>query len=450
MKRFTLKQSWTSNSAHKRSHMSEFRYDWFSDRWVIFAPQRSHRPDEFANQWESLLPGSDCPFCTGNESETPVPVLMLPTLEPNRTPTTEASRRERNCEATERKTGRGNRRTVNTIPTPSWKVRVVPNKYPALKPLPDDLHVAGLSPQLSFMSATALEVPALDIPAPSPTSNASKNSDRASAPPCEENCLSMGYKSHCDFVDCSKELFQSGNFHGSHEVFVECGEHKTSLTQLPLDHVQLVLQSYAERLRYWRTLNGFQYGVVFKNSGAAAGATLSHLHSQLMVTSFLPTEIQRLVERWQSYSQKYAICPVCNLIEREIADGSRLVWESDHFVAICPYASRSPYFVSIFPKKHAPQFEMEMDEHRAELASYLLRTIKGLENALTGASYNYVIHTAPFGLLEPNGFHWRIDLFPRLGKFAGFEWASGSQINAILPEEAARTLRLYFATSSLP
>lgn len=421
--------------------MSEFRYDWFSDRWVIFAPQRSHRPDEFSACTELSLTSSDCPFCTGNESETPVPVLMLPTLDAKRTTGEENQRKERSKESSSRSSTA--RRHVNSLSAPSWKVRVVPNKYPALKPLPDDLHESGLSSQLSMLSTATLDsIPSSRGLGNAPLDSTGANETQATTP----LDLANNYPSD---VSQSTELFHSGNFHGAHEVFVECGEHKTSLTDLPTDHVQLILQSYAARLRHWRALKIFQYGVVFKNSGAAAGATLSHLHSQLMVTSFLPTEIQRLRGRWLDFAGRYGACPVCNMIQRELADASRLVWESDNFVAICPYASRSPYFVSIFPKQHQSTFESSIDAVETELASYLLRTIKALESALSNASYNYVIHTSPFASDNESDFHWRIDLFPRLGKLAGFEWASGSQINSILPEEAARTLRLYFATSPL-
>jgi UDPglucose--hexose-1-phosphate uridylyltransferase len=163
----------------------------------------------------------------------------------------------------------------------------------------------------------------------------------------------------------------------------------------------------------------------------------------------MPTEIQRLGERWQNFGQRHGICPICSMIDREIADGSRIVWESEQLVAICPYASRCPYSLSIFPKNHQSQFESDHHSWSDELATHLLRTLKAMENAMPSVSYNYVIHTSPFREGIGDLFHWRIDLFPRLGKMAGFEWGSGSHINSVLPEEAARTFRLYFATSEI-
>jgi UDPglucose--hexose-1-phosphate uridylyltransferase len=376
---------------------------------------------------------------------------MLPTLDPKKSNGEEFRRKERSKENGTTRSGNSGRRHVAAISTPSWKVRVVPNKYPALKPLPDDVLIAGVNLQSSCLLTATLE----ETDAPQNLKNLQLNDNvtktgNSHTRPTEAYApISAAAKCVEPGISPANDLFLSGNFHGAHEVFVECGEHKTSLTQLPSDHVQLVLQSYATRLRHWRSMNSFRYGVVFKNSGAAAGATLSHLHSQLMVTSFLPREILGLQNRWQEYSLKHQSCPVCDLLQRELVDGSRLVWESENFVALTPYASRSPYFISIFPRQHQTTFEARLELYQAELASHLLRTIKALENALSNASYNYVIHTSPFTDENVNRYHWRIDLFPRLGKLAGFEWASGSHINSILPEEAARTLRLYFATSSL-
>jgi len=446
--------------------MSEFRYDWFSDRWVIFAPQRSHRPDEFANQAEEAARHTDCPFCMGNESETPVAVLMLPrtnSLAEESLPRRVGSASARN-ELRPKSSGRrgGSNRQANAAwanqnwsanswdnenwLSSGWKVRVVPNKYPALKGDVSSLAGVGLSPELMWEK----------LPGEVDASKRFRESISDGPLPREPN----GQQANCTQLEnrdgvnsssssLSPELFQSADFHGAHEVFIECGEHKTTLTQLSVEHVQLILQSYAERLNFWRDTPGLRYGVIFKNSGAAAGATLSHVHSQLMATSFLPTEIRHLCDRWLTFQEKHHSCPVCDLMERELADSSRVVWESEHFVAICPFASRAPYFVSIYPKTHQPRFETLSVESRDELAYYLQKTLKTLENALTGACYNYVIHTAPFAHAIEHAHHWRLDLFPRLGKLAGFEWGSGSQINAILPEEAARTLRLYFATASV-
>lgn len=421
--------------------MSQFRYDWFSDRWVIFAPHRSHRPDEYSSLHETCLPHHDCPFCTGNEAETPLAVLILPVQPTGTKPQTDASVQARDQDWKIARPKASSRRSSRITP-PNWKVRVVPNKFPALKACETELFAAGIPAEISYASSQGRG-----------TSKKHPRNDSNSLQ-SELGNMAIGlqtdpFRSHSKETVPPGELYQSGDFYGAHEVFIECGDHLNSLTQLSTDHIRLILEAYQQRLRYHRKQAGLRYGVVFKNSGSAAGATLSHLHSQLIATSFMPTEIQRLGERWQNFGQRHGICPICSMIDREVADGGRIVWESEQLVAICPYASRCPYSLSIFPKNHQSQFESDQHSWSEELAKYLLRTLKAMENAMPNVSYNYVIHTSPFREGIGDLFHWRIDLFPRLGKMAGFEWGSGSHINPVLPEEAARTLRLYFATSEI-
>ena len=54
--------------------MSELRFNFVSGDWVIVAPERAKRPEDFkAKKQKEVLPGhvSSCPFCPGNEHLTP-------------------------------------------------------------------------------------------------------------------------------------------------------------------------------------------------------------------------------------------------------------------------------------------------------------------------------------------------------------------------------------------
>ncbi len=74
--------------------MSELRQDPLTGRWTIIGSERAGRPNEFIEESVRLTAGS-CPFCAGNEHETPDAVSFYPARGP-------------------------------------WQVRVVPNKYPAV------------------------------------------------------------------------------------------------------------------------------------------------------------------------------------------------------------------------------------------------------------------------------------------------------------------------------
>ncbi len=83
--------------------MSELRQDIATKRWVIVSKERAKRPHQFLKQMvvqEEPDHRDDCPFCEGNEGQTPPEVYAL--------------------------------RNGSDPNQPGWKVRVVPNKFAAL------------------------------------------------------------------------------------------------------------------------------------------------------------------------------------------------------------------------------------------------------------------------------------------------------------------------------
>ena len=80
--------------------MPEFRRDPLSDHWVLIAPNRAHRPEQFAGD-ASRLPAR-CPFCRGHEQDTPDAVAAY-------------------------------RQDGSPAGQDPWQVRVIPNKYPAVE-----------------------------------------------------------------------------------------------------------------------------------------------------------------------------------------------------------------------------------------------------------------------------------------------------------------------------
>jgi UDPglucose--hexose-1-phosphate uridylyltransferase len=91
--------------------MPELRRDPVVGRWVIIATDRGRRPSDFGAVEEKKR-GGFCPFCPGNEGETPPEITAI--------------------------------RSDGTPPnTPGWSVRVVPNKYPVLQ-IEGDLDKRGI------------------------------------------------------------------------------------------------------------------------------------------------------------------------------------------------------------------------------------------------------------------------------------------------------------------
>lgn len=377
--------------------MNETRYDWLSDRWVIFAPNREDRPDQY-RQSRSNAPNTimECPFCSGHEHETPQPTLVLPENDFDETST------HRTADAAKRV-----RR--------SWQVRVVPNKFPAI---PSHEPFSDENVPAHFQADPALYV--------------SENALGGSS-------VKQLQTAHAD------HLFQRNIPRGAHEVIIESSVHVDSITALPLDHIALIFEAYCRRLNHWRAQRDLKYAVIFKNYGADAGASLYHSHSQLISLDFVPRDIEKVNQRLVLHHEQYGCCYICQLMNEEEERQERIFYSSEHFVALCPFASRFPYSFSIIPRAHMSRYEEISPAERQDLALVTKKTLAALESAHPSAAYNFVLQTSPFGDGNEQSYHWRLRVIPRLSKIAGFEWGSDCFINTVTPEQAAKTLRSHLA-----
>lgn len=67
--------------------------------------------------------------------------------------------------------------------------------------------------------------------------------------------------------------------------------------------------------------------------------------------------------------------------------------------------------------------------------------LKQFSISLNDPPYNLYLHSSPLraGILP--GYHWHVELFPRLSRIAGFETGTDVFINTVVPEEAASFIR---------
>jgi UDPglucose--hexose-1-phosphate uridylyltransferase len=192
------------------------------------------------------------------------------------------------------------------------------------------------------------------------------------------------------------------------------------------------------------------YGMLFKNVGPGAGASLEHAHSQLIATPVVPISVSEEMSGSGKYFDERGRCIFCDIIRQELDDGRRMVLESAQFAAFCPFASRFPYETWVVPKEHGSHYEQLSRSTAEELAVVMRQVLGRLESALDRPAYNYIIHTAPFDTQQLRHYHWHIEIMPRLTNVAGFEWGTGFYINPVPPEEAAAFLRTAEVLSSRP
>jgi len=228
---------------------------------------------------------------------------------------------------------------------------------------------------------------------------------------------------------------------GAHEVIIETPEHVTTLTKLSTGRVEEVLWCYSERLNDLKNDKRFAYGLVFKNVGVVAGASLEHTHSQLIATPVVPRTANGEMAGCREFYHYRGRCLFCDMVLQEAASGNRVVVNGDHYLAFEPFASRFPFETWIVPKKHRSNYETVPRDELGELAEVLRECLMRIESALEDPPYNYIVHSAPFGKEDMEDYHWHIEIIPRLTKVAGFEWGTGFYINPVPPERAAEFLR---------
>ena len=326
------------------------RYDITTNDWVIFAPTRARRPQDFGGGAAAPAPPSaPCPFCPGNESLTPGEIYAV--------------------------------RDGSGRDGPGWQVRVIPNRFPALR-IEEDIRRVQEGPLQRYM------------------------------PAC-----------------------------GAHEVIIESPDHERVMAEQPVEHLEILLRTLQLRHTDLMGDRRFQTIMIFKNHGHGAGTSLRHPHWQLIATPVVPHMLRIKYEIATQYFDQFGRCLYCDLHEQELAAGARVVAHNDAFSAIMPYAARLPFETWILPGSHLTSFGRTDAALMRPLAEVLRDVLRRLRAGLKDPDFNIAINSAARGEEDEESFLWHMEILPRLTQPAGFELGSGMWINTVVPEEAASYLR---------
>lgn len=228
-----------------------------------------------------------------------------------------------------------------------------------------------------------------------------------------------------------------------HELIIETPHHGADLPDLAIGDAEPVVDAYRARMGAVAQADDVAYPALFKNVGRAAGASRAHLHSQLIGLSFVPPSIRSELRMAERHRETMGSCLYCDTIDEELTRDERVVWADERFFVWAPEAAMAPYECWILPRAHTARF-LEADEGALDaLAHVLTRTLDALYRVFEGRfAYNYYVHTAPTNGASRGveGFHWHLEILPRLGTPAGLEWGSGVFVNAVPPERAADEL----------
>lgn len=242
-----------------------------------------------------------------------------------------------------------------------------------------------------------------------------------------------------------KEFYTSAAGIGSQEVIIT-RKHNEPVALQSIAQIETTLQLFVDRFNLYKQDESFSYVQVFHNHGRDAGASLIHPHYQVYATQLLPPHIHAEQQGCFHYYQAHGSCVYCDIIKEEQLHKDRVVFESEHFIVISAYASRSPFETWILPKRHGARFEEQTHEEIKHL-SFVLKSLLGqLYMKLSDPPLNFYTHTMPFihnktTLADEKSYHWHLTIFPRITIWAGFEYATGIPINPIPPEMSAKFLK---------
>jgi UDPglucose--hexose-1-phosphate uridylyltransferase len=236
-------------------------------------------------------------------------------------------------------------------------------------------------------------------------------------------------------------LYDLMNGIGAHEVMIDSPDHDHGMADLAPAQIEEVLWAYRDRVLDLQRDERFRYVIIFKNHGADAGASLEHPHSQLIALPILPLSVQAELRGASDYYRLKERCIFCDIVFQESADRKRLVFENAGFIVACPFAARFPFELWIVPKTHGSHFEHATVSEYRDLAHAIRAALGALKTALQDPPFNYIIHSAPIGEPRSKHYHWHMEITPALTKVAGFEVGTGFYINPVPPESAAANLR---------
>jgi UDPglucose--hexose-1-phosphate uridylyltransferase len=217
---------------------------------------------------------------------------------------------------------------------PGWRVRVIPNLYPAL----------------------------------------------------DEGAAEPEASSHPD-------LFAAFAARGAHEVIVNGPQPVSSLALLDVEQVRAAVEVWRLRIRAHRERAAYVHLIV--NERREAGASLPHTHAQLYALGFVPAQVARERERFGAYATRTMGSDLLgDLVQEEVRRRERIVAIDDEAVLLAPYGSRLPYQLMLAPRVPRARFEDDGPTGAALLHDGLRRLARVLGAT---PPLNLWVRTAPRG-----------------------------------------------------
>lgn len=244
------------------------------------------------------------------------------------------------------------------------------------------------------------------------------------------------------------DLYPTAPAKGVCEVVLYSADHYGTLADGSVTHLRNLVEVWADRFEELGNMPGIAYVLIFENRGDAVGVTLHHPHGQIYAFPFVPPIPAQELAAGRRHFHRYGRCLVCDVIEEELSDGRRIIYEDEHFVAVVPFFARYPYEVHVLPRAHRSALVDLSAAERWSLARALKVVLTKYDN-LWGFPLPYMMvqHQRPTDRNAYDFCHFHIEFYPlhrtatKLKYLAGSEAGAGTFIVDDTAESFARRLR---------
>ena len=242
-------------------------------------------------------------------------------------------------------------------------------------------------------------------------------------------------------------LFDARVGNGRCEVVCFTSDHNATMSALPTSRMRTEIEALADRTEALSAQPGVEQVFCFENRGVEIGVTLAHPHGQIYGYPFATPKTAAVIRSVRAHRAAHGRNLFADLLAGELADGSRIVGQNEHWVAFVPFAARWPVDVHLYPRRQVRDLAALDATERAALAELYLEVIRRMEGvfddtlpAITG------VHQAPVHAADDD-FRLHLEVFSirrdvgKIKYLAGSESAMGAFVNDISPEIAAQRLR---------
>jgi UDPglucose--hexose-1-phosphate uridylyltransferase len=246
----------------------------------------------------------------------------------------------------------------------------------------------------------------------------------------------------------SASIFENRPARGIARVVCYSPRHDMTLAELPLRDVTRLVEVWQQQYRDLGRRAGIDHVLIFENKGAVVGVSNPHPHGQIYATNFVFKHIENEVRAADRHRAKTGHVLFQDILEAEVHDGRRILFENATAIAFVPYFARYAYEVYVAPKATVPSVDALSAAEAVDFAEALLHVTVKYDN-LWNRPFPYVmaLHQAPTDGGDYSGFHFHAEFHPPLRKpdllkyLAGPEIGGGNFLSDTTPEEKAAELR---------